>query len=90
VCLDFTAVSLIHLAPGVVQHLLDGVSLGNVPVEHSPDEIDAFVADCVRHAQVTVHYLIDAVEWVLLVHDGVQEDAQRPNILLLASVWLAG
>jgi hypothetical protein len=37
-----------------------------------------------------VHDLVNAVEWVLLVDDGVEENAEGPNVLLLSTVRLAG
>lgn len=36
-----------------------------------------------------VEDLVDVVEWVLLVDDGVEEDAQGPDVLLFAAVGLA-
>jgi hypothetical protein len=36
-----------------------------------------------------VHDLVDAVEGVLLVDDGVEQNAQRPDVLLFTAVWLA-
>ena len=71
------------------QHLFDIEALLDVPVQHAPDEVDALVTNGVRDAQVAVHDLVDAVEWVLLVDDGVEENAQRPYVLFLAAVRLA-
>jgi hypothetical protein len=36
-----------------------------------------------------VHNLIDGVEGILFVDDGVEKDTEGPNILLFASVGLA-
>ncbi len=68
------------------QHPLNRQPLLHIPIEHPADQVDALVADGVRHAQVAVHDLVDGVEGVLLVDDGVQQDAQRPDVLLLAAV----
>jgi hypothetical protein len=73
----------------MVEHLCDVVPLLDVPVQHAADEIDALGADGEGHPEVAVHDLIDAVERVLLVDDGVQQDAQCPDILFLATVRLA-
>jgi hypothetical protein len=73
----------------MVQDLVDVVPVLDVPVEHAADEVDALVADGERHPQISIHDLVDAVEWVLLVDDGVEQDAQSPDILLFAAVWLA-
>lgn len=72
------------------QHLLDGIPPPDVPLEHAPHEVDALLGHDEGHAQVAVHDLVDAVEGVFLVDDGVEEDAQRPDVLLLAVVGLSG
>lgn len=78
-----------HLTPWMLQHLANRDALLHVPIQHQSDEINAFVAHDVRHSQIVIHNLVDAVEWVLLIDNGVKEDAQRPYILLLAAIWLA-
>lgn len=79
-----------HLAPWVLQNLVDVVSLLDVAVQHATNEIDALVADCVRHTQVTIHDLVDTVERVFLVDDGVEQDAESPYVLLFAIIRFAG
>lgn len=76
-------------APWMVEHLCDIESLRHVAIEHISDEVDAVIADCVRHPQIAVHDLVNTVEWIFLVDDGVQKDTQRPNVLFLAVVGLA-
>ena len=71
------------------QHLLDIQPLLHVPIQHVAYQINALVAQRIRHAQVAVHDLVDAVERVLLVDDGVQQNPKRPDVLLLAAVGLA-
>lgn len=63
--------SLGLLQPGMVDDLLDVVSLAHLAVEHATDQVDALLAHDVRDAEVAVHDLVDAVEGVLLVYDGV-------------------
>ena len=58
-------------APGVLEYILDCDPAGDVSVEHEPNEIDAVLAQDKGDAQVMVHDLVDAVEWVLFVDDGV-------------------
>ena len=58
--------------PRMLQHLLNGNPFRDIAIEHLADEVDARLAHDVRHAQVAVHDLVDAVEGVFLVDDGVQ------------------
>jgi len=37
-----------------------------------------------------VHDLVDGVERVLLVDDGVEQDAESPDVLFLAAIGVAG
>lgn len=71
------------------QDLIDIIPVGDVAVEHVADQVDALITDGVRHSQSPVHDLVDAVEGVLLVDDGVQQDAESPNVLFPATVRLA-
>jgi hypothetical protein len=80
----------IHLAPRMLENLVDVVSLRQIPVKHLADKVDALVADRVRYPQVAIHDLVDAVEGILLVYNSIEENAEGPHILLLASVWLSG
>lgn len=72
------------------QDLLDGQPFRDIAIEHLPDQIDTLLANDVGDAQVAVHNLVDAVEGVLLVDYGVEEDAESPDVLFLAAVGLAG
>lgn len=72
------------------QDLLDCQPLRDIAIEHLPYQVDTLVADDVRDAQVAIHDLVDTVEGVLLVDDGVEEDAEGPDVLFLAAVGLAG
>jgi hypothetical protein len=68
------------------QHLADRDPLLDIAVEHEPDQVDALLAHHPRHAQIVVHDLVNAIERILLVDNGVQQDAKCPNILLFATI----
>lgn len=74
----------------MLQHLTDRDSLIDIAVEHQPNKIDTGLTHDVRYAQVVIHNLIDAVERVFLVDDGVEQDPQSPDILFFAAVGLSG
>lgn len=74
----------------MLQNLVDIVSLLDVAIQHAPDEVDTLVADRVRHTQVAIHDLIDTVERVFLVDDGIEQDAESPYVLLFAIIRFAG
>lgn len=76
--------------PRMIQHLLDSSSRAHVPIQHLPDEIDARLAHNIWDPQIAIHDLVDTVEWVFLVDDGVKEDTEGPDILLFAVVGFAG
>lgn len=78
-----------HIAPRMIEHLADGDPLLYVSVQHQADKVDAFLAHDVRDAYVVIHNLIYAIEGVLLVDDCVEEDAEGPDVLLLAAVGFA-
>lgn len=59
----------------MLQHLLDANPGLDVPVKHQPDQIDTIFAHHIRNSEVAVHYLVDAVERILLVYDSVEKDA---------------
>jgi hypothetical protein len=74
----------------MLQHFRDADALIDVAVQHPSDQIDARLAHDVRHAQVVVHDLVDAVERVFLVDDCVKQDAQCPHVLFFSAVGFAG
>jgi hypothetical protein len=59
------------LTPRVIQHLFYGIPLSNVSVQHTADQIDAVLADYEGDTEVSVHDLVNTIERVLLVDDGV-------------------
>ena len=68
------ACNLVHLAPRVFKDLVDVVSLRHISVKHLADKVDALFADRVRYPEVSVHNLVDAIEGVLLVDYGIEEN----------------
>lgn len=74
-------------APWMLEHGLDAYPSLHVSVQHLADQVDAVLAHHVRHSQVMVHDFVNRVKGVFLVHDGVEQDAQSPYVLLLAPVW---
>lgn len=72
--------------PRMLHHRLNPNSPLDIPIQHLPNEVQIFVTHNVRYAKVVVHDLVDAVEGVLFVHDGVEEDAEGPDVLFFAAV----
>jgi hypothetical protein len=71
----------------VFEHFSDCEAIVDVAIEHCPDEVNA----CFRErkegdAEWVVEDFVDVVEGVLLVDNGIQENAQGPDVLFLASV----
>lgn len=58
----------------MVQDLLDSHTRLDVAVQHQADQVNTIIAHDVRDTEVAVHDLIDAVERILLVDDGIKED----------------
>lgn len=85
-----SVILVVDLTPRVLEDLLDIVSLLHVPVQHAADEIDTLLANHKGNPQVAVHYLVDAVERVLLIDNGVQQDTESPHILFFAAIRVAG
>jgi hypothetical protein len=73
-------------APRVLENLADRDPLLHVAVQHESHEIDALLAHDPGNTEVVVHDLIDGVEWVFLVDDGIDQDAESPYVLLLATI----
>lgn len=73
----------------MLENLRNIVSLFHVAVQHAADEVNALIAHGEGHAEVAVHDFVNAVKGILLVDDCVQENAEGPDILLLAAIWLS-
>lgn len=72
----------------MLQHLIDIEAARDVADQHAADQIDALLTHDEGDPQVAVHDLVDAVERVLLVDDGIQKDAQCPDVLLCSTIGL--
>lgn len=59
----------------MLKYLGDVVALCNVAIEHTSDEINAFVANGKWNSQISIHDFIDTVKGILLVDDGVKQNA---------------
>lgn len=73
----------------MLQHLVDVEAARDVAVQHAADQVDALFTHGKGDTQVAIHDLVDAVEGVLLVDDGVQKNAKCPDVLLCTTIWLA-
>lgn len=73
----------------MLQNLRNSNAPLDVAVEHESNQIEVLFRHDVGHAQVVVHDFVDAVERVLLVYNGIEEDAEGPNILLFAAICFA-
>ena len=76
-------------APRVLENLADRDALLHVAVQHEPHKIDALLAHDPGDAEVVVHDLVDGVEGVFLVDDGVDQNAESPDVLLLPTIRVA-
>ena len=78
----------VHLAaPWMIQYGLDADTPVHVAVEHLPDQVDTVFAHHIRHAEVVIHDLVNRVERILLVDNGVEQNPKSPDVLLFAAVW---
>jgi hypothetical protein len=67
--------------------LRDGQSIVDVSVKHLSDQVDAVLRKRKeRHAEGMVKDLVDVIERVLFVNDGVKQDSEGPNILFFTAV----
>lgn len=76
----------IHLAPRMFHNLCDRQSLIYVAVQHRFDEIDGGVTHDPWDTKLTVHDLVDAVEWIFLVYERIKENAECPDILFFPTI----
>lgn len=70
----------------MLQDCLNTNSSLHISVEHLSDQVQIIVAHDVRYTQVVVHNLVDAIERIFFVHDGIQKNSKSPNVLLFASI----
>lgn len=62
----------------------------HIPLQHASHKRNTLLADHVRHAQLMVQDLVDAVERIFLVEDRVEQDAEGPDVLRGAGVGVRG
>ena len=70
----------------MLQHLGDGDAPLDIAIEHQPNQVKILFRHDVRYSQVVVHDLVDGVEGILFIDDCVEEDAECPDVLLLATI----
>lgn len=69
------------------EHFSNGESVVNVAIEHRADEVNAIFRERKEgNAEGVVKDLIDVVERVLFVDNGVKKNAESPDVLFLASI----
>jgi hypothetical protein len=73
----------------VLQNLRDSDPPLHIAIKHQPDEIYALFAHDIRNAQIVIHNLVDAIEGILLVDNGIEQDTEGPDVLFLAAVGLS-
>ena len=75
--------------PSRISSLANGQPPIDVPIEHLLDQLNVRARHDPRDAQLVVEDLVAAVKGVFLVDEGVEEDAEGPDVLLLAAVGFA-
>lgn len=65
-------------------------SIVDVTVEHSADKIDAVLGEWEKgDSKGVIKNFVDVVEWILLVNDSIEQNAQSPHVLFFAAVGFA-
>jgi hypothetical protein len=82
--------SILTLTPLMLQDLSNSNPLINIPIQHQSHKINASIAHNIRYSEIMIHNLVDRIERVFFVDDGVEEDTEGPYILFFASVGLTG
>lgn len=72
----------------MVHNLLNRKSLLHVAVQHRPDQFNAPRTHLIRYSQIAIHNLVNAIEGIFLVDDGVEEDTKGPDVLFFAVIGL--
>lgn len=76
--------------PWVVNHFRYRNSIVDVAVEHFANKIDAVLGEWQKgDSKGVIENLVDVVEWILLVNDSIEQNAQSPHILFLSAVGFA-
>lgn len=74
----------------MLNHLRNIKALCNIAIQHVANEVDALVAKRKGYSEIAIHNLINAVEGVLFIDDGVEKNSQGPYVLFPSAIWLAG
>lgn len=70
-CLSYLPFLWFDLAPRMLEDLIDIVTLGDIAIKHTANEVDALFAEDERDPKITVHNLVDAIKGILLIYDGI-------------------
>ena len=82
----FLLVIINSSTPRMLKHGLDANAPLNIAIEHLADKVNTLLTHYIRDSKVVVHNLVDGVERVLFVDDGVEQDAESPDVLFFAAV----
>lgn len=76
--------------PRMFKNFGNGQPVVDVAVQHLANQVDAgFGEGEERDAERVVENLVDIIKWVLLVDDGVEKDAERPDVLFFTAIGFA-
>lgn len=76
--------------PGMINNFRYRDSIVNITVEHPADKVDAVLGEWKKgDSKGVVENFVDVVEWILLIDDGIEQNAQSPDVLLFAAVRFA-
>ena len=67
-------------------HLTDRQSPLDIPIQHLANQLDAPLAHHPGNPELMVKDLVNIVEGVFFVDEGVEENTESPNILFLATI----
>lgn len=74
----------------MAKYFSNGDALVDISIEHQPHQVDAGITHNIRYSEIMVHDLVDRVEGIFFVNYGIEKNTKCPDILLFASVGLAG
>lgn len=73
----------------MIYNAFDVDSRVDIAIKHFADQVNAIFAHYIRNAELAVHNLVNAVEWILFVDDGIEENTKCPYILFLTTIRFA-
>jgi hypothetical protein len=74
----------------MLNNLCNRQSLIHIPIQHFLDQINAVFRE--RHKgypQRVIQDLVDVVEGIFFINDGVKEDSKSPDVLFLTAIRFA-